>query len=273
MTKAYVDTTILTNVLLKSGVKHDTCVAALGRYETTEMPVYAIKEFSAGPLSYWIWCHNKLVTSRSLPDTMAAINVLFATPGRNRPATALEALGEAARHVTSGTRFGDLVDKYGAAAEEAVVLADRHRYWMRMKVERAWRRRRSVVSSVVHALACFDENAPTIDRSGLLGPRSWKCRPVLECSLAPALRADVTALGRLRNAILAEPTKPENERRLKVLKNIIRTPKRLVDEGACRRLGDAVFAFFAPADSVILTTNERDHRPLAAALGKKVETP
>ncbi len=45
------------------------------------------------------------------------------------------------------------------------------------------------------------------------------------------------------------------------------------DEKTCRSLGDAIFAFFAPADAAILTTNERDHRPLAAALGKSVDTP
>jgi len=34
-----------------------------------------------------------------------------------------------------------------------------------------------------------------------------------------------------------------------------------------------VFAFFAPKDATIVTTNIRDHRPLAAALGKTALSP
>jgi hypothetical protein len=46
-----------------------------------------------------------------------------------------------------------------------------------------------------------------------------------------------------------------------------------LDNGKCRSLGDAVFAFLAPADSVILTTNVKDHQPLAEALGKSAISP
>lgn len=52
-----------------------------------------------------------------------------------------------------------------------------------------------------------------------------------------------------------------------------RNPKRPIEDKDCRSLGDAVFAFLAPDGATILTTNERDHKPLAEALGKKVETP
>jgi hypothetical protein len=272
VTKAYVDTTILTNILLKSGDTHDVCLAALGRYEATQTPCYAIKEFSAGPLSYWIWCHNKLKMSESVPDTMAAINVLFATPGRNRAATALEALSEAMGHAVADTRFGKLVDKYGRSAAEHTAFADRHRYWIRRKINKAWAMRRSV-SKPIQEIPCFEENAPGVDEKGLLGPKSWRCKPMPDCALAPALKADISALIKLRDAILVQPTKPENQRRLKALRDIIRTPKRPIDEISCRRLGDAIFAFFAPVDSVILTTNLKDHQPLAAALGKSVEAP
>jgi len=39
-----------------------------------------------------------------------------------------------------------------------------------------------------------------------------------------------------------------------VLKQLINTPKILLDRDQCRWLGDAVFAFFCPEDAVILTT-------------------
>jgi hypothetical protein len=38
-------------------------------------------------------------------------------------------------------------------------------------------------------------------------------------------------------------------------------------------LGDALFAFFAPSDCEILTTNLRDHSPLAASLNKHAVLP
>ena len=34
-----------------------------------------------------------------------------------------------------------------------------------------------------------------------------------------------------------------------------------------------MFAFFCPIDAVVLTTNIKDHKPLAEALGKKAQTP
>ena len=66
---------------------------------------------------------------------------------------------------------------------------------------------------------------------------------------------------------------PEHKRRSKALREIARKPKLGVTEEQCRALGDAVFAFFAPADSVILTTNLRDLQPLAEAVGKTAERP
>jgi len=77
----------------------------------------------------------------------------------------------------------------------------------------------------------------------------------------------------LKNAVEAQTQKPENQRRYQALPGIIRNPRKPITEKVCRDLGDAIFAFFAPVDSVILTTNPGDHAPLAGALGKTVETP
>jgi len=56
-------------------------------------------------------------------------------------------------------------------------------------------------------------------------------------------------------------------------KQLINTPKILLDRDQCRWLGDAVFAFFCPEDAVILTTNIGDHQRLAKAVGKRAEKP
>jgi hypothetical protein len=41
----------------------------------------------------------------------------------------------------------------------------------------------------------------------------------------------------------------------------------------CQALGDAYFAFFAPDDADILTTNLKDHCPLAESIGKTAVGP
>jgi hypothetical protein len=41
----------------------------------------------------------------------------------------------------------------------------------------------------------------------------------------------------------------------------------------CRALGDAFFALFAPVDADVLTTNLKDHCPLAESVGKRAMAP
>jgi len=57
------------------------------------------------------------------------------------------------------------------------------------------------------------------------------------------------------------------------LKKLAVHPNSRFDREDCRALGDAYFALFAPADADILTTNLKDHRPLAEALGKTAVSP
>jgi len=83
----------------------------------------------------------------------------------------------------------------------------------------------------------------------------------------------VDDLEKIRKVLLKEPKTRENERRARALRQLIRKPKAAVSEQTCRDLGDAFFAVFAPNDSVILTTNTKDHTPLAATLRKKTEAP
>jgi len=77
MNRAYVETTILTNVLLKPDSKKQAAArSALSRYEETLLPVYSIKEWKAGPLDHYSYVHDKLVETRSLAYTLSAINAL-----------------------------------------------------------------------------------------------------------------------------------------------------------------------------------------------------
>ncbi|MCP4201222.1 MAG: hypothetical protein GY769_04735 [bacterium] len=44
-------------------------------------------------------------------------------------------------------------------------------------------------------------------------------------------------------------------------------------EKVCRALGDAIFALYCPEGAEILTTNVKDHRPLAEAVNRRVVSP
>jgi hypothetical protein len=77
----------------------------------------------------------------------------------------------------------------------------------------------------------------------------------------------------LRNAIPENSSRKEDRERRKVLKRLVNTPKLPLDRESCRALGDAIFAFFCPEDAVVLTTNVRDHEPLARAVGKRAVAP
>ena len=67
--------------------------------------------------------------------------------------------------------------------------------------------------------------------------------------------------------------RPEDARRREALKKLAVHPNSRFERKDCRALGDAYFAFFAPTNADILTTNIKDHLPLASALGKKAVSP
>jgi hypothetical protein len=70
MNKAYVETTILTDVLIKPGSKNEgVAKAAFSRYTETLLPVYSIKEWKKGPLDHYAYVHDKLVQTKSVADT------------------------------------------------------------------------------------------------------------------------------------------------------------------------------------------------------------
>lgn len=247
------------------------CKNAVARYDSTEMPVYAIKEFKAGPITYFVWAHNKLAVTQSLAKTMTAIaSVLRRQP--SRASTVLNAVSEMI--LTHKQSVGSLAERYGKAADPDAISADQLRYSLRRRVMTGWAKRRELANHVVCPLDCYPETTPTVVNGNLLSVNSARCREGSGCAIAEAMKQAPEQIDKLRNAIQGQPSKRENERRARVLKDIRRNPKRaLTDESACRALGDAVFAFLCPKDTVILTTNTKDHVPLASALGKAVESP
>lgn len=269
---AFVDTTIVADALLKPGSALSSAAhAALRRYKRTELPVYAIRELKAGPIANMVWFHNKLVITGSYHKSIEALQRSSLTPRRYLTATALDAL-RASAYRTRTMTLTDLVRRYGENAKADAVDRDRCRLALRTLIAKAWLRRRQVTSDVVLPIPCYREVAPFEER-GLLVIEPKACEPRPECSLAARLKERPEDLQRLRDAVDRGPSTPENKRRSKALRRLVRKPKTPMTFDDCRDLGDAFFAFFCPPDAAILTTNQRDHAPLAAALGKTVEIP
>lgn len=264
MSDAYIETTILTDILLKpKSPKQQRAKKAFDRFEKTLLPVYSIKELKAGPLDYFGWLHDKLVLTQSWADTAQAIASL---PRGYRQSTATEAVAAAAKVLKSQPQ------KYGMIGNDRD-LADRYRLALVSIIQRGWRKRRKITTEVVDDLPCYTEAEPHVGKDGLLDLTPQKCDPEQECCLGPRLKSQPELLEALRDAIPENSSRLEDQKRRKALKRLVKHPGEKLDRETCRDLGDAVFAFFCPKDAVILTTNLRDHQPLAASLGKKAEKP
>jgi len=265
MSKAYVETTILTNLTLKP--ESELMLQAresLKRYDSSELPVYSIKEWKAGPLQAYAYVHNTLLRLGSFKATFGAIRGL----GRQeyKLQTALQAMEVATLSVLPlSASLNPIGDKE---------MADLYRGALANIIFRAWRRRRKLTDSTIHELDCYTEAGPKFDKAGLVDLKPRLCEDV-ECCMAQELKKkeNQPLLRSLRDAISPGSTRREDLKRRKVLKQLISQPQEILTREQCRDLGDAIFAFKCPKDSVILTTNVRDHMPLAESLGKRAEAP
>jgi hypothetical protein len=270
--RAYVETTVLADALLKPGPCANSAKSAIRRYQESLLPVYAIKEFKAGPLHHYVWLHGKLVTTKSWSQTLAQLRKTAMSPFHTRwISTAIEALAAAAYKNRTQTQ-GQLASKYGPLATDDVVLCDRYRVSLRSIIMRAWRKRRTITSAVVDELACYPES-DIFEERGLIDLGEVECCPKVECSLASELRRHPAILNTMKKTIDAQPSKEENVKRSQVLRDLVRLPNQKLSAKQCRYLGDAIFAYFCPHDATILTTNMKDLGPLAQALGKKATMP
>jgi hypothetical protein len=270
MKKAYVDTSVLADVLVKpKTAQGKAATEALQSYDLTLLPVYAIKELKAGILGTYVWLYNRLSESKSFWDIFSILHRESRSLRRNRLSTALEAL-DLMKNSMASEMSGGLKQRYGIQANEDVVMCDEVRYRLRRAVRKAWQKRRSVTTEVIQPLACYEERAPTEER-GLLVDKPTSCRSGVECCMANDLRANVAHLEKLRDASAAG-TPAAHQTRHKILKDLCRK-KVFIDDRKCRSLGDAIFAFFCPEDATILTTNMKDHEPLANAVGKNAARP
>lgn len=268
---AYLDTTVLTDILLKIGEPQEQARAAVHSFETSQLPVYAIKEFKRGPLKNFSWFYNKIVTTNDFSKAMAALHAVSRTPMRYLTSTALEAAVTACTSIAPAT-LGELVAKYGEEAEQGNVYRDEMRLALKRQIYKAWFSRRSVTTETVGPLSCYREEAP-YEKRGLIELDPKKCDRELTCCLAASLRSMKDDLEKLKTAIdEGGSIREEDRRRAKALRHVYRTKAAVTDE-VCRHLGDAVIVAYAPRDATILTTNLKDHTLLANAIGRTVASP
>jgi predicted nucleic acid-binding protein len=259
----YLDTTVLIEALFKTSRRRRKARAAVQDFAKSLLPVYAIKEMSAGALSYAVWLYNKLSETHSVQRTHDAIVSNIKNP--NRVTTSLELLGAASEAFTGA----DLADARTPAQLDRM-LAEMNALSLRRIILNGWRSRRKITTDVVQELDCFPENAPYIDEElHIMTVGKSSCPSNMDCHYASELRRRPSDLNLLLQ-VLKGSTRREDIRRRKALNVLARTPKRSFDNGNCRGLGDAYFALNCPKNATILTSNQRDHAPLAEALGKSV---
>jgi len=243
--KAYIDTTILADILLKAGQpRGEQALAALRTFEITQLPVYAIKEFKRGPLARFAWLHNKLVTTQNFTQSMAALHAVAGTPMRYLTSTALEAVVKASSSIAHETP-ATLAAKYGNDAHLDNILRDEYRLALKKVIFQAWASLRSVTTETVQPLSCYDETPPYEKRGMIeLDPKKCDLQPV--CCLVTPLKAMADDLKKMRDAIIKSgANRQEDQRRSKVLKKVYHTKSSIADD-ECRALGDAVVVAFAP---------------------------
>jgi hypothetical protein len=266
MSDAYIETTILTDILLKRGsAKYKRATAAVKKYENILLPVYSIKEWKAGPLNTFAYLHDKLLFTKSYSKTL---NAVAALSGMNyAKSTQMEALAAAATILKAAPQ------KYAGLGAGDEVMAASVRLALASLIMRSWGKRRKIATQVVNELPCYFEAAPCVAKDGSFDLTPKECDGDQECSLGPQLKLQPKLLVALRDAIPQNSIRREDQKRRQALKQLIKHSGKPVDRETCRDLGDAIFAFFCPKTAVILTTNMRDHGPLAQSIGKKAEKP
>jgi len=268
--KAYVETAILADVLIKTGSESDAAKDALRRYKHTLLPVYAIKKFKARPLAYVSYLNTKLLDCGSYPATLMALSRVVKQP--NRVATCLRLLSELHNEIVNQPQTPGLVTQYGSLAEADKRIYASLVYESKVLVLKAWLRCSTLTTEIVDDLVCYERVAPKVRRNGRYNLQPTTCKTE-DCCMTSKLRDRSIELNKLVTTIKKEPAKRENPPRQRVLHDLAVRKNFKMKDKDCKNLGDAVFALFCPADADILTTNISDHRPLAEALGKTAVSP
>jgi hypothetical protein len=269
--RAYVDTTIVTDALLKWQTVQAEAIDALQSFDETLLPDYAVREFQAGPLQNYIYTHNCFVGANSCDEARERVDAIAPTQQRNKFLTAIGAL----KGIRTATEN-----------EYKRIIAAREMNWEdgeKFRVEFIKTHIANKIFDAVYALdtVCMDrtdrlsclESVEVEEHGEKLRARGGRtdCAEKATCGLTTLLLGQEEALRKVLAATEeqnAGAPKAELKRRMAALLPLLEG--RGAERATCRGLGDAVFAVLAPEGATILTTNVNDHRPLAECLGKSV---
>lgn len=260
----FIDTTVLVEALLKAQDKRKRARATINDYGRSLLPIYAIKELRLGPLRHYIWLHNKLVDTRSFSRTIRAIHNAFHKPY-------LKGTVEEALEVGAENLVGSDLAAADTRQKTQIAMADSLRLNIRRRIDRAWRERRKLSTEVVDELSCFPELAHSYnEETKYIDQDGGGCESARECCLLPDLRKRRGDLHKLIAAI-KDSERAEDTRRKKSLYLLLQRSGKPFRDPQSRALGDAYFALRCPPGCAVLTSNDKDHIVLAAAVRKQVD--
>jgi len=223
LSKAFLDTTILCNALELSGTtKAKVAQDALDSYDSTEAPVYSLKELRAGPLSSWILAHNVIAAESSIEDAIERLGKMSSFKPRQGSVSSF-ALITGLLGVIRQQKEANPSKNHPDFDEKA--LLENH---LALRILRAWKKRRSVASKVVQPLACFvDQELLLVDRQ-LKFDGGSECAKGIACGAALELKKHSAVVTQLLKNVFPPPPKGEiskekreKTRRRQALKEVV----------------------------------------------------
>jgi hypothetical protein len=271
MPDAFVETTVLTNLLLKKDGSETAAAIAIAKYARAIVHHFAWKEFKRGPLKNFVWAHNKLADTGSFLDTLAALQRMSLSPRRYLTATAIQAVHTTFTAMFSAFPLAALQAEHGEKANLDRVFADAMRLELKRAIVASWNKRSTLFGGPEETLPCYPdadltENGKRIE----VDPRD--CPRGTDCCLRERLTGKKKRLAAAKDALPNEERK-ETRERYRVLRQLEKHPHSLMSPEDCQRFGDAYFVLFCPEDAELLTTNVRDIQPMADALHVPFSTP
>jgi len=261
-TKAYLDTSVYTDFLLKKS-RRIILSEEFDKYANVALPAYAIKEFSKGPLQNYIYFYNLLATCTlsGVFDTLHRENL---TPRKHKLSTVLEFLANEWKK--NKINILSLQKKYGRAASDENLIKAQLMDSLNYLIRKAWRDRRKFF--ILDELNCFSEGE-IVSRNFLLKLNA-KCNNNI-CSAAEHLAKDIPLLIRIRAFLANKKIYSDTSTKRYLLKQIIHKRISNIDKSKCRSFGDLYFIVRSESDSDIITTNRKDFEPLVNYLKKSIK--
>lgn len=272
MSKAFVETTVLTNYLLKLDGSEVAAENAFKLFSEICIPQYAWKEFKKGPLNNFIWFHNKIVATGSLIDATLALQRISLSPKRYLTATAIQSMHSAFKGLFQRTSAGQFAQSAGATTNLDEAMTKALRLELKRIITKAWSQRAVLYGGSFHKLSCYPD-FDLKERDGLFDPKPRDCPAGTQCCLKNSLDALTVAIGIVRQSIDNTGEKKELVERRKVLRSLEKHPTTPMGPKECQRFGDAYFVLFCPDGAWLLTTNVSDMQPMANALNIRIMKP